>query len=761
MEEPSIEQILKAIEKAKTNNPTAFKELQKALGGEEGSLERSSDPAERMDQLKIDQDRARVLKETAQAMNRISEFRKQESKEMQLQAELQLEALKNEQGREESEKAVLDSLIEQARAGKELQEDIALTKGMSADFLDILEKVKNKYNKIVPDQEKLNKLSREQVSNIENTVDAMGGLVGLTNKLNTGKIGKMTAMFKSFKGEEGPENIKKFTDSLSEMFSLQNIGINMFDAIFSQSMKTLRAFDDASANLAKTTGTAGKFNNVLYDAQRAGNLLGVTMEGVGTAIATLNAGTSEFAKLNQQTQTQLAISTSQFERLGVSAQDTAAFMENAFKIMNMGATEAIQVQKELAMAGVQLGIGADKIVKDFNSASKTLAVYGKGSVKIFKDLAAQAKAAGVEVGTLLGIVQKFDTFSGAAEGAAKFNALLGTQLSTTQMLMMTEDERMKTLVESVQAQGIAFGDMDRFTQKAIASAAGISDMNEANRIFSMSLSDYEANAREMENNAAAQKKFDEAVQATVPTMKKFQNLATELITLVQPALETLGDVADYLTDMFQGMSKETKETISMIALFVGGIMTLVPLFTIGGGFMAGMMAIGPAIAGVGTGIATAIAAISGVTMTGVGAAVLATLIAAGTGIAVTMAAMAASEAEIAESNARMMNQGSATIQSMAEIGRADFSGIAVKFKGVVDELNSMSTDVKVTSMMQNLSLISAGTAIDITGAKIAGSATNVTANVQNIFDGMKMTLEAGGKDFELYVAEVAASASVQ
>ncbi len=124
--------------------------------------------------------------------------------------------------------------------------------------------------------------------------------------------------------------------------------------------------------------------------------------------------------------------------------------------------EAIEVQKELAMAGVQLGIGADKIVKDFNAASKTLAVYGKDSVRIFKDLAAQAKAAGVEVSTLLGIVQKFDTFSGAAEGAAQFNALLGTQLSTTQMLMMTEEERMKTLVESVQAQGVAFGDMDKF-----------------------------------------------------------------------------------------------------------------------------------------------------------------------------------------------------------------------------------------------------------------------------------------------------------
>ena len=97
---------------------------------------------------------------------------------------------------------------------------------------------------------------------------------------------------------------------------------------------------------------------------------------------------------------------------------------------------------------------------------------------------------------------------------------------------------------------------------------------------------------------------------------------------------------------------------------------------------------------------------------------------------------------------------------MAEIGRADFSGIAVKFKGVVDELNSMSTDVKVTSMMQNLSLISAGTAIDITGAKIQGSATNVTANVQNIFDGMHMTLEAGGQEFEAYVKTVAAKTAM-
>ena len=127
------------------------------------------------------------------------------------------------------------------------------------------------------------------------------------------------------------------------------------------------------------------------------------------------------------------------------------------------------------------------MTKDFNASLSTLMVYGRESVDVFKGIAAAAKAAGVETSTLLQIAGKFDTFSGAAEGAGKLNALLGTQLSTTEMLMATEDERIRMLVESVQSQGVAFQDMDRFTQKAIANAAGITDMAEANKIFGNSM----------------------------------------------------------------------------------------------------------------------------------------------------------------------------------------------------------------------------------------------------------------------------------
>jgi len=752
MAEPSIEEILKAIEKASKDNPTAFKRLQTALQVkvQEGTnrTNREGNEKEIDAILKNEQSRLEVLTQSAKLMNDQVEARKQEAELLKTKLELALR-------QEITDKEHLSELLASVEAGEKMT-------GYADKYKDSTIEIIKQYNKLVPLQEEVNKLSHEHKRNISDIVDGMGSIVGLSDKYSKSFVGKMTKTFELFgKGtDESKAAIQDFKDKFSTMFSVQNIAMNIGSAIFSQSMKTLRAFDDATANLAKTTGTVGKFNDVLYDAQRAGNLLGVSMSDVGNAIATLNSGTTQFAKLNKQTQKQLAISTSQFEKLGVSSQDSAAFMENAFKIMNMGATEAIQVQKELAMAGVDLGIGADKIVKDFNAASKTLAVYGKDSVKIFKDLAAQAKAAGVEVSTLLGIVQKFDTFSGAAEGAAHFNALLGTQLSTTEMLMMTEEERMKTLIEQVQAQGVAFGDMDRFTQKAIASAAGINDMNEANRIFSMSLSDYEANAAQMENNANAQAKFDEAVQATVPTMNKFKNLATELVTMVQPALEKLGEIADYLTEAFQGMSKETKENISGIALLLAGLATLAPIVAVGGGLVTGLTAMGGAIGGIGVGIATAIKAISAATTTGVGAAVLGALLLTGGGIAVAMASIAKSKAEMAESNAKMMSQGSATIASIAEIGQADFSGIAVKFREVVDELNSMSTDVKVTSMMQNLSLISAGTAIDITGAKITGSSTNINTTVRNMFEGATISLKAGGREFEGYFEDLAAKVVV-
>ena len=765
MAPPTMQQFLDLIQSATPDELRAFKAaMPGSSGGSGGEAMTDEQVAQLTVLLNLEEKRAKVLQKSSLLMGDINKSKEQEALAMQKQVELALKleiqaVAKGTLSDDDKEVQIeaLDVMLEQVKAGEELSANLA---NVSSGLLSQLDS----YKKIVPVQQRINDLTSETKDNIDDLVKGMGSFVGLSDKVSGSGIGKMTQLFATIKegGKDADAAVELLGRQIGKMFSVQNIAMNVASGIFNQSMKIFNDFDNALASVAGKTGTVGKFNDNLYDAQRAGNLLGVSMDDAANSIVALNAGTSQFAKLNSKTRTDLVIASSQMEKLGVAASDTADFMENAFKIMGMGATEAIEAQTDLAMAGVQLGIGAGKIVKDFTAASKTLAVYGKGSMKVFKSLAAQAKAANVEVGTLLGIVEKFDTFSGAAEGAAHFNALLGTQLSTTQMLMMTEDERMKTLVESVQAQGIAFGDMDKFTQKSIAAAAGITDMNEANRIFSMSLGDYEANAREMENNAAAQAKFDEAVQATVPTMKKFQNLATEMIVMVQPALEYLGEVADELTDFFQGLDKETKETVGTIGLFVAGITMLVPLFSVGGGLIAGLAAFGPAIAAVGGGIATALGAIATVVAgsAGIAGGVMLAFLAGGAIISASMAAMAESDAKISESNAKMVGQGSDTIKSMAEIGNADFSGIATKFKGVMQELSTMGTDVKVTSTLQNLALMNTGTAFSLTGAKIAASTTNVTANVSNIFDGMKLTLESGGESFEAYIKDVAATTAL-
>ena len=743
---PTIAQILEAIKGASKENIKAFKDALGVKDATSSSVDTSGADSHALD----------MLKKQAQLTAELSKM-----KEIEYKAEKErlLEIAKTLRDNK-------DTALDTVKQAKELIDALETGGEISLGAFKIpqLDEQIEKVAKLGKQEENVNKArAAGALEGNKAIAKNIAGLVGLKNysESATGQVVKQFAAIAQG-GEVGQGAARDLGLQLTEAFSPQAIGLAVFKKVFSESMDVLDAFDKGLASLSGKTGTVGKFNDVLYDTQRAGNLLGVTMDGAANAIVALNAGTSQFAKLSKKTQTDLAISTSQMEALGVSASDTADFMENAFKIMNMSASEAIDTQTELAMSGVALGMTADKMIKDFNGASKTLAVYGKGSVKVFKGLAAQAKAAGVEVSTLLGVVEKFDTFSGAAEGAAQFNALLGTQLSTTQMLMMTEDERMKTLVESVQAQGIAFGDMDKFTQKSIAAAAGITDMNEANRIFSMSLGDYEANRREMENNAAAQQKFDDAVQATVPTMKKFQNLATEMIVMVQPALEKLGEVADYLTDFMQGLSKETKETVGTIALFVGGLMALAPLLAVGGGFMAGLAAIGPAIAAMGAGIATGLGAVTAVVAgsAGVAGGVMLAFLAGGAVIGATMAAMAESDAKIAESNAKMVGQGSDTIKAMADIGSADFSGIATKFKGVMQELATMGSDVKVTSTLQNLALMNTGTAFSLTGAKIAASATNVTANVSNIFDGMKLTLEAGGQAFEAYIKDVAATTAM-
>ena len=532
-------------------------------GGKSGT---SDADAGGMDEKKlaIEKEYQKMLKQTADMAGNVVESKKAEYEYLKL-------TLANN-----------EELIAQGIKLKDLKD---LEKLANADIdEDLMNQIK-KYQELDQFSQGINK-------NLEKQRNLMGGIaqsIGLNVKYSDTWLGTLDEASRTLlqSGEAQDQAMQNMSAAFKEVFNWQTVTLSIFTKIFEASMMLVKQFDEARASLAAATGTGYEFQDVLFASQREANLLGVSMADAGKATATLFDSTSNFAKASASAQKEMIKTTAMLEKLhidGGTAAETFQFLN-----LNLGMTEieATKAQKSLAMMGTSLGISSAKITKDFNNALPTLAVYGKQSVEVFSNLASAAKAAGVETSALLGIAKQFDTFAGAAEGVAKMNALLGTQMSTTEMLMMKEDERIETLISQVQMQGVAFGDMDKYTQMAIANAAGIQDINEAQKIFGMNLADYQANKAAMDENAEAQAKFEEAVQKTVPVMTQFMNLFTEIVTVVQPILETLGAAAESLTGFLKDMDTGTKNVLFGVIALTTGIPALVmTMMTAGKAFFA-------------------------------------------------------------------------------------------------------------------------------------------------------------------------------
>jgi len=400
----------------------------------------------------------------------------------------------------------------------------------------------------------------------------VGQFLGVNVRLQDTFLGKTIDIANKLKDNAGFQ--QQFLRDLRDTFSVQNLALSTLTKIAEVTVAFVKSADQARASLAAATGLGYEFSAVMVDAQREGNLLGITMESAGRAIASLINGTTDFINLSGDQQRALTLTAGQLDRLGVSTDESAKLLQNMTQALGMSAMGANELTMQLAVMGNQIGISASQMVKDFNQSLSVLAVYGDRAPQIFTKLAAAAKAAGVEVSTLLSIAGKFDTFDSAANSVAQLNAVLGTQLSTTEMLLATEEERIETLIQSIQMGDMQFDQLDRFTQKAVAASVGISDMAEANKIFGMSLEEYQSYSNQMESSADAQAKLEAAVAKTVPVFDKFKLLIAELAIAVQPTLEFLGDLADSVTGFLKDMDTDTKQMIVGLVAVAGAVKVL-------------------------------------------------------------------------------------------------------------------------------------------------------------------------------------------
>jgi hypothetical protein len=444
---------------------------------------------------------------------------------------------------------------EQIGAQMQLVDSIAKATGMTEEQTQALLASQEAMVEVTESTKKFAK----EADGVFSDLAAKSAIFGDPNKGMVGSMFKFAASMKSADGAMGT-----LGKSFLKHFNFTTLATGIVENITESTIGMVKAFDEAAASFAKATGTGDEFRGTMLEMRQEGNAIGVTFENSAAALQSLVQTQVGFLHSSKSAQKEMATQVALMERVGIST-DTSAEMMNVFTI-NMGKSQktAIQMTKALSSMGSVLG-NSQKFLENFQESLKTLAVYGDDAVDVFSGMAAAARTAGVEVGTLTGMASKFDTFAEGAETVGKLNALLGSQLSSTEMLLMTEDKRIETLIQQVQISGESFSDMNKFQQMAIANAAGISDMNEAQRIFGMNMGDYKKYQKDMERQASMQENFNKAIEATIPLQEKFAQFMAEFALFVQPLANIAGLILEKITALMASMNSGTKTVIGLVA----------------------------------------------------------------------------------------------------------------------------------------------------------------------------------------------------
>ena len=244
--------------------------------------------------------------------------------------------------------------------------------------------------------------------------------------------------------------------------------------IASNSIDFALGVDRAASSFRKATGAGYKYNQVISNAGLAYLTYGMNAADAGKAVTALFGSFREFSELSDSEQTNIANTTMALEKFGVTGAEAGKILDMATKSLGLNTRQSEQLLREFEMIARSVGKPISEISKDFASAMPKLAFYGAKAVDVFKELEAQSKSTGLSMDSLLKITgEQFDTFEGSGKAVGRLNALLGgPYLNSIDMLNASESERLVMLQDSLKASGTLFGDLNKFEQKAFASALG-------------------------------------------------------------------------------------------------------------------------------------------------------------------------------------------------------------------------------------------------------------------------------------------------
>jgi len=320
---------------------------------------------------------------------------------------------------------------------------------------------------------------------------------------------------------------------------------------------------DASKEIQKATGVSDSFAKSIVSGYEETRRFGGSLKELTAAGTELSKTFTDFTMMNEDAARSLAVTATMMGKLGVSNADFAKGIQLSTKALGATTEQAQQTQLNLAQLAMDIGVAPSQMAADFASAGPHLAKFGSDAERAFKSLAITAKSTSIDVGRLLQITEKFDTFEGAAEQAGKLNAALGGNFVNA-MEMMTETDpaaRFEMMTGAIKEAGLSFDDMSYYQRKFYADAMGLADVSELAAALSgntealgkearMTSADYE----EMAKRAATVQNFQE----------RLNMVFAEMIPIVEPLVEMLEGMVE-----FMGENKEMVKAFGVAFAVLG------------------------------------------------------------------------------------------------------------------------------------------------------------------------------------------------
>jgi hypothetical protein len=396
---------------------------------------------------------------------------------------------------------------------------------------------------------KLERLKKQFQINQQTLID---GITQLENERKSGKLSEEELARRKERlailKKETEEQAKQIADlekekKLKEGFL--SIGKELLNNLKQQGL----ALEQHIMNISKLNGGYAEYGSKLREANlqiyqaTAGS--GIMFEEANAAFAGLSQNFIGLTTQSDASIKTMSVGTALLTKLGVDAGSAAKGFDSLVNSMGKTPQQAYKIQESFVQMAAKNRLALGAVSQAFAENSSRFVGYGEQMTKVLDGLAEQSLKTGIAINKLVGIAQQFDTFEGAAKAVGNLNALLGGDyFNSIELLTASDEERIKLLKDGVAASGMQWESMNRFQKMAIANAAGISDLNEASKLFGKTSLE---NTKQQAEAAAVQKTLAEQAESVSTSMDKMKSVMNGVIIALDPIVSVLGTIVEGLT----------------------------------------------------------------------------------------------------------------------------------------------------------------------------------------------------------------------